>query len=107
MLYTMIYNTYTKETATMIFYSYEELHKAAFSPGLEYTVIDTDKAPPGKTYSEKKNALHDLAVAYSYSYSADHVDGMAWSELFEMQCYFREYGRRYGLLTEFDLECIC
>lgn len=111
MLYTMIYNNKTEETETKIFYDLISFYTETSPPEIEFSVIDTEKPPvfnkfyngrPARyTYAEQKAALHDLAVEYSNSFGADHVEGMSYCELAEIQNYFETYGRRYGLLTEF------
>ena len=107
MLYTMIYNTNTEETETRIFYSYAAIHAATFSPDLEAVIINTERGPAGKTYREKKERLEGLAIEYSNSWGADHVEEMSYNELYELQQYFNKWGRRYGLLKEFRENCIC
>lgn len=58
----------------------------------------------GKTYKEKKDFLRCLAIKWSLEFSQ-----YSWSygELAEIQGWFFENGKRYGLLKEFKENCIC
>lgn len=52
----------------------------------------------GRTYEERKDDLQDKAIAWSY---AGSVANWSYSELAEIQGFFEEQGRRYGLIREF------
>lgn len=58
----------------------------------------------GKTYSERKAYLEDLAIDYSNNFAC-----LSWSygELAEISDWFYKNGKRYGLLTEFRENAIC
>jgi hypothetical protein len=60
-------------------------------------------AVSGRTYQEKKSALWDLAVEYSYM----DTGGLSWAEIGVIQDFFTVAGRRFGLLSEFHENCIC
>lgn len=106
MIYAMLYNRETEKTETRIFYSYTELFSYTFAPVWDSVIIDTDKPPKGQDYYDKQNTLRDLAIDYSHSWCADHVDGISWGECAELDDYFTKYGKRYGLLKEFHENCI-
>ena len=57
----------------------------------------------GKTYSERKQALIDLAIEIQ---AADQ-GGLSWNEVFILGDYFEENGKRYGCLEEFRENAIC
>ena len=58
----------------------------------------------GKTYQERKEFLRNLAIEWQHNFSQ-----YSWSygELAEIQDYFYENGKRYGLLKEFKENAIC
>ena len=60
---------------------------------------------PNDYYHIRKIDLQDEAISFQESFAAGH----AWSygELAEMQAYFEQQGRRYGLLREFRENGIC
>ena len=53
----------------------------------------------GKTYAERKNDLREKAIEYQSSW-CDYC-GFSYGELAEIQSFFEEQGKRYGLLNEF------
>ena len=78
-------------------------HKDTFSP-LTKNIEILDFKISGKTYREKQASLEDLAKEYQYNFSS-----LSWSygELMEIENYFYENGKRYGLLKEFKENAIC
>jgi uncharacterized protein CbrC (UPF0167 family) len=82
---------------------YEEWHRDTFSPTCEDIAI-LDFKIGGKTYQERKNNLEELAKDWQHNWSY-----LSWSyfELYEIQNYFLENGKRYGLLREFHENAIC
>lgn len=52
----------------------------------------------GRTYAERKADLDEKAIAWSY---AGSVTNWSYGELAEIQSFFAEQGRRYGLIREF------
>lgn len=57
-----------------------------------------------KTYAERKNALRDFAIMWQRMFSEMTY---YWSDIAEWSNFFEEYGKRYGLLTEFRENGIC
>jgi hypothetical protein len=55
-------------------------------------------------YEKAKNALREFAWNFDYNFSR-----FTWyyDELAYMQGFFEEYGKRYGLYTEFHENAIC
>lgn len=50
------------------------------------------------TYRQKKHVLRDFAIGWQYNYANM---GYSYSDLAEWAAFFTEYGRKYGLLSEF------
>lgn len=92
------FNIYYKNTC-----GYREWQKDTFSPITKNEKI-LDFKLSGKTYQEKQNSLRDLAIEWQLIFAS-----LSWSylELAEIQNYFYENGKRYGLLKEFKENCIC
>lgn len=82
---------------------FREWQKDTFSPTCENITI-LDFKIGGKTYQEKKNNLEDLAKDWQLNFAA-----LPWSysELYEINNYFQENAKRYGLLKEFHENGIC
>ena len=98
-------NTDTKETSVKIFYTYHALNIYTFSPLIETIfLLDTDKPPAGKSYQDKKENLKNIAIDYSLVFGDTNI---SWLEYAILTDYFRQYGRRYGLLKEFRENAIC
>ena len=57
----------------------------------------------GKTYSERKQALIDLAIDIQIT----DQRGLSYGESAIIQDYFEENGKRYGCLEEFRENAIC
>ena len=57
----------------------------------------------GTTYEEKKESLRNLAIDFQSSCQG----GLSYGELAMAESFFRTNGKRYGLLEEFETECIC
>lgn len=61
----------------------------------------------GRTYSERKNSLRELAIDFSHLISEEIAD-LSWGgEEIVLQNFFERNGRRYGLLEEFRENAIC
>jgi hypothetical protein len=58
----------------------------------------------GKTYTERKENLRDLAIEYSNNVGETCL---SYGELAEIGCFFEKNGKRYGLLKEFKENGIC
>ena len=82
---------------------YAAWHNDTFSPLCE-NIETLDFKISGKNYREKQASLEDLAKEWQLLFSQ-----YAWSygELYEINNYFYENGKRYGLLKVFKENCIC
>ena len=89
------------ETANL-FFSWEEYHKATFSPDIEPICIIELGRVKGN-YQDKKAAIEAKAIEYSNN----QYPGLSYGELFEIENYFNTYGKRYGLLRDFHENAIC
>lgn len=68
------------------------------------TFLLTERSNERKlTYTNIKNCIRQLAIDYDLN---AHVD-YSYSELVEIQSFFRYFGRKYGLLKEFSENGIC
>jgi hypothetical protein len=102
--YAMIYAVLKQgndETANL-FFRWEDFHKATFNPEVEPICIIELGHVKGN-YQDKKAAIEDKAIEYSNN----QYPGLSYGELFEIESYFRSYGKRYGLLSEFRENAIC
>lgn len=52
----------------------------------------------GKTYSERKESLRQLAIELSHS----EISDLSYSEECDIQFYLLENAKRYGLIKEFE-----
>lgn len=103
MIFTISTDSRTNKTTANTFYTWHDCNVFFFSPCItQELVIDTDTAPAGKTYHEKKEWLQNKAIALS-DYSCD----ISWLEYMILQDYFFQYGKKYGLLKEFRENAIC
>lgn len=82
---------------------YELWNSDTFSPNTK-NIETLDFKISGKDYREKQASLEDLAKEWQHNFSS-----LSWSygELAEIENYFYENGKRYGLLKEFKENCIC
>lgn len=100
------YELENKEPYFNIYYKnksgYEEWREDTFN-GV-YNIETLDFKISGKTYREKQASLEDLAKDWQHNFS-----WLDWSygELMEINNYFYENGKRYGLLKVFKENCIC
>lgn len=85
-----------------LFYSFEEFHKATFSPLTEYEAIVFEVR--GKTYAERKANAQAIAVEFS---NIAYCGGLSWSDICTLSDWFYTIGKRYGLLTEFRENGLC
>ena len=78
-------------------------HSDTFSPECE-NIMTLDLSVIGKTYTDKKSCMIDLAIQWQGIFSQ-----YSWSyyELYMIQNWFFENGKRYGLLKEFKENAIC
>ena len=59
----------------------------------------------GKTYQERKNDLRDKAIEYQQTWY--DFCGFSYGEIGDIQAFFENNGRKYGLLNEFRENAIC
>lgn len=59
----------------------------------------------GNTYLDRKNDLREKAIEYQNSWY--DFCGFSYGEIGDIQAFFENNGRRYGLLTEFRENAIC
>lgn len=59
----------------------------------------------GKTYLDRKNDLRNKAIEYQNSWY--DFCGFSYGEIGDIQAFFENNGRRYGLLQEFRENAIC
>ena len=64
----------------------------------------TRRPVKGNTYASRKEAARDIAIEWSMTSSKFNL---SYSEYIEISTYFRQIGRRYGLLREFYENGIC
>lgn len=70
-----------------------------FSPDTD-TLLMIDLHVHGKTYEERKDDVRNKALDFQDLFSFYGVS-ISWGELAIFGDFFNEYGKRYGLLTEF------
>ena len=83
---------------------WEDYFKDTFSPNCKEKAVIV-LSVKGKTYAERKKSLRDTAIYYSNM--INEFEDLSFGELIEIQRFFRENGKRYGLLQEFKENCIC
>ena len=81
-----------------LFYSWQDFHEYTFSPEDRENTESLVFIITGTTYQEKKEALRELAK------ESQRMDcgGLGWAEEADIQYFMETYGRRYGLLREFQ-----
>lgn len=89
-------------TETAYLTDYEELNRICFPPDV-ISVFVMDFILHGKTYNEKKSTLREKAVMLSNN----RAGGLGMNQEIAIANWFRDNGKRYGLLREFETECIC
>lgn len=100
------YETNGKENFSIYYKNangFRKWQKDTFSPTCEnITVLDFKIS--GETYQERKNNLEELAKDWQLNFAA-----LPWSysELYEINNYFYENAKRYGLLRTFHENGIC
>lgn len=78
-------------------------HEDTFSPNTKNIELLEFKIK-GKTYQERKGSLKDIAIEWSNNFSQYN---WSYGELAEIQDFFYEKGKKYGLLKEFRENAIC
>ena len=76
---------------------YDMWYRDTFSPDCEDIKV-LDFKIKGKTYHEKKNSLEELAKDWQYNF-CDY--GWSYGELAQIDTYFYENAKRYGLVKVF------
>lgn len=89
---------------TEVFTCWDTFHKRTFSPDSKPKILINFQLGKG-SYKELQAKLHDIAAEWSYL-SSD-LYGLSWNEIHLVQSWFRKNGKRYGLLKEFEENCIC
>lgn len=84
-------------------YSYDTFFTATSTP-LDYDAVILDGAH-GLGYNERKADIRQQAIEYQRIISEGV--SMGWSDVMEIGDYFSRYGRKYGLLKEFQENGIC
>lgn len=97
--------TVTFKAVRMTSYDYESLElQENYNGSYNFdNLIKAFKTFSG-SYQEKKARLHDIAIMYS-SNAANYL--LDWMTCDEVSSFFYKYGRKYGLLKEFQNEGIC
>lgn len=100
-LYYVIRNEETgEESATLG--DCESLARDSFNP-LMRAVFVMDFVIHGKTYAERKASLDEKAR----DFSNNQAGGLYGSDVYAIENYFEENGKRYGLITDFRINGIC
>ena len=86
-----------------LYYDWNEWHKDTFSPKTKIQTMILFKVG-GKTYTEKKENLRDLAIKFSNNVGKTCL---SYGELAEINYFFEKNGKRYGLLKEFKENGVC
>ncbi len=81
----------------------DQFIRDSFSPVYDIEILPFTAS--GETYSEKKNHVRDLAIAYSNIQYL--LDNLSWKEFADITEWFHKMGERYHLLPEFAENCIC
>ena len=95
MIYLKTLDTIKDEITENLFYCWGDVHRALFSPDVEQLAIIEFKTH-GKTYAERRENLHNLAVEFSNTCTGD----LYYSDVENIICWFEKNGKRYGLMKE-------
>lgn len=93
-------------TESNLYWYPEALYADTFSPESDVLFL-LPFENHGKTYSERKESLRNLAIAFQRADNGDTDVTLSMGELYYIQDYFSRMGRRYGLLREFRENAIC
>lgn len=77
------------------------IHRIRKSDG---KIIFTSSYSVLSSYEKRKEEVREEAIEYQSTFG-DH--NYSWGEVAEKEAYFRDLGKRYGLLREFHENCIC
>lgn len=105
MIYAIVEDKTTNNDAYAIletYRNYSEMVKRTFSPeSVIAWIIDTSRPPKGKTYNIKKSRLQSKANNYKHLLTIyPHLKVYAAND--NIADYFHKYGKKYGLLKEFQ-----
>lgn len=98
-------DTITGIQKEVLTYLWDEIHAALFNPCVE-TICCIEFKTHGKTYKERKASVESIAIEYSNNAIGESGD-LFMSDILEIESWFYEQGKRYGLLKEFKENCIC
>ena len=87
-----------------LFYDYNTYYSKTFSPASEPEIILNFKLGRG-SYSELKAKVQDMAIIWSNR--MNELYGLSYGEIADIEDWFEQKGRRYGLLREFRENAIC
>lgn len=88
-----------------IWNSWRDFYSDTFSPEYE-TFYCYDFTTKGKTYKDRKSYVQDCAIGWSNVCGLMDND-FSQGEWLIVESEFRRLGKRYGLLREFRINCIC
>lgn len=80
-------------------------HKAVEEVGEDNILFYIPLRVSGKTYADKKADL--IEKSHDYQSTWAEFCGYSYGEIADIEAFFRTNGRRYGLLKEFEANCIC
>ena len=99
-----VYEDADKNRDCGIYYNYEAYFKDTFCPDTRI-IFTLDMSVSGRTYAERKADLESKAIDYSNNMS--EIYPISQGEIAEIEDFFATNGKRYGLLTDFRMNCIC
>lgn len=99
MIYTTLEENGTK--TGFLFNSYDNFFNATFNPEINVTCY-IDFKIHGKTYAERKACAAEIAKEFQ----AEQAPGLSWGEALKIQFYFDNLAHRFGLVKEFQENCI-
>ena len=89
------------KTTAELYSNWDKFHRDTFAPDTEIITL-IDFVIHGKDYQTRKESLRTLAIEWS---NAD-TEGIYTSDLCDISNWFYLKGKRYGLLEEFNENCI-
>ena len=103
MLLLGIFKNMNGKIESNVYDNWREWQKDTFSPVTEVKTMILFKIG-GKTYTERKENLRDLAIEYSNNVGETCL---SYGELADIGNFFEKNGKRYRLLKEFKENGIC
>ena len=83
-------------TSENLLYCWGDVFRATFNPDIHETAVIIEFKIHGKTYAERQNCLHDIAVKFQTACTGD----LYYSEIEKIVDWFETNGKRYGLMHE-------